>query len=89
MAFDLGHGLCLVGLGEVDLEIFALADMLDAIEAQGAEGALDGLALRVEHAFLERDLDLRLHAQSFFTSRGLERSGCSFSAMMPRRLATS
>ncbi len=38
-----------------------LADVLDAGEAETRERALDGLALRVEHAVLEGDLDAGFH----------------------------
>ena len=50
--------------GNVELDIFPLPHMLDFGKAQRVERAFDRLALRIEHAFLQRDLDLRLHQLS-------------------------
>jgi hypothetical protein len=36
-----------IGFGEINLDIFALADILDTIKAEGAECVLDGFALRI------------------------------------------
>src|SRR5262245_57968482 len=46
---------------ELDVEHLALAHAGDAADAERFQRALDGLALRVEDARLERDGDARLH----------------------------
>ena len=50
-----------VGLAQLDLDIFALADVADFGEAQAVEGMSDGLALRVEHAVLKGYVDSGFH----------------------------
>ena len=47
---------------ELELDIFALADIVDAAEAEPAQGMGDGAALGIEDAVLEGDVNLRLHA---------------------------
>src|SRR4051812_32779395 len=44
-----------VGLGQVDLDVLALPDVVHASEAEARQRVLDRLALRVENAGLERD----------------------------------
>ena len=61
MRLDLFAGAGLIHVGEFDFDQLALADLLDAVKAEGAERAFNGLALRIEHTLLQRDLDLRLH----------------------------
>src|SRR5690606_31329430 len=61
-----------LGLGPVrrrqlDVEDLALADRADALDAEGLQPPLDGLALRVEHASLEG------HGHAGFHGRGLRR----------------
>jgi len=55
--FDLGLGLVGIGFGQFQLDELALADVLDAVEAQGAKRVLHRLALRVENALFEGDVD--------------------------------
>ena len=55
---DLGFGLGGVGFGQLKLDELALADVGDAAEAERLKRVLDGLALRVEDALLEGDVDL-------------------------------
>ena len=47
--------------GEVELDGLADADVVDAAEAQAVQGAFDSLALDVEDAGLEEDLNLSFH----------------------------
>ena len=56
-----GTGRRFVGLAEIQLDVFALADLVDAAEAQSAESMLDGLALRVENAVFQRDVNACFH----------------------------
>ena len=44
-----------------DFENFALPHAVDPLDAERFEGALDGLALRIENAVLERDDNPRFH----------------------------
>ena len=64
---EAGAGGAFVGLGEVELDDLAHADALDAAEAEAAERVADGLALRVEDAALQGDVDARLHAGAFIS----------------------
>src|SRR5690348_6766929 len=50
-----------VGLGEIEIDDLALADLIDAAEAQGCQRAADRLALRVEDASLRHDVNACLH----------------------------
>src|SRR5579883_1833392 len=59
--FDRGLGAGLVGLCEVELDHLALAHVVDAREAQRSERVADRLALGIEHARFERDVDARFH----------------------------
>src|SRR5690606_23140446 len=58
-------GLCRVALREIELDILALPDVPDAGEAQHFQRMVDGLALRVENAVLQRDMYFRLHRFRF------------------------
>src|SRR5581483_4206942 len=51
----------LVTFGQVDLDVLALSDVVDADETQTRQGVLNSLALGIENAGLERDPDARLH----------------------------
>ena len=51
---DLLAGGRLAGLGQVDLDVLALPDVVDAGEAEARQSVLDGLALRVQDAVLSR-----------------------------------
>src|SRR5215470_14366151 len=82
---DAGAGLGLVGVAQVELDIFALAHIIDAGKTQRGEGVLDGATLRVEHARLQGDVDLCLHC----TVSGPCMSRRPASGRMPRRRATS
>jgi hypothetical protein len=58
--------LCLCGIGgerggESENEVFSLAYVGDAIEADTAQGAGDGLPLRVEYRTLQGDVNMRCH----------------------------
>ena len=48
-------------VGEVELDQFAGADIVDAGKAEPFERVVDGLALRVEDSVLEGDEDARFH----------------------------
>ena len=50
--FDVGLGLAGVAGRQLDLEIFALAHVLHAVEAQAAQRMGDGLALRIQNGWL-------------------------------------
>ena len=52
------------GVGGVDVHLDGLADphLAGAGEADGVQGALDGLALDVQYAGLEEDVDSGFHA---------------------------
>ena len=52
----------LARLAEHDLDVLALAHILDTGDAERRKGVLNGLALRVEDAVLERDADAGFHA---------------------------
>src|SRR6478736_3362664 len=58
---DAGLGLGPVGLLQLQLDIFALADIFDAAEAEPAQGMGDGTALGIQDPVLEGDMNLRLH----------------------------
>ena len=57
-----GAGALAIGLGEVEVDHFALAHRVDAVKAERAQRVRDRLALRIEHAVLEHDMDARLHS---------------------------
>ena len=48
--------------GEIDLDVLPLAHVRDTGEAEATERILDGLALGIEDAVLERDADAGFHA---------------------------
>src|SRR5262252_8233912 len=50
-----------IGFSQVDLNVFALPDVVHAGEAQAPQCVLNGLALWVEDTRLERDPNARLH----------------------------
>jgi hypothetical protein len=54
---EFGLGLGAVGGFKNHIEDLALSDGIDAGKTKAAERMLDGLALRVENAVLERDRD--------------------------------
>jgi hypothetical protein len=54
-------GADLVGLDEVERDHLTLAHVVDAREAQRGQRVADRLALRIEHARFERDVDARFH----------------------------
>src|SRR5262249_9439178 len=58
---DLGLGAFGIVLRHLDLDIFTLAHIANRAEAERVQRAGDGLALRIEHALLQRDGDSRLH----------------------------
>src|SRR6516165_11059348 len=58
---DAGLRLGAVRLGELQLDVFALPDILYPGEAESAKRMGDGAALGIENAVLEGDMDLRLH----------------------------
>ena len=75
-----------VAAGELELDHLADPHLADPVEAERAEGVAHRLALRVEHAGLQRDVDARLHQLTSFGPtwvRPLVRG------ITPRRLATS
>ena len=86
IALDLRPGGLGVGLGEVDLDHLADAHLADAGEAERAERVPHRLALRVEHAGLQRHMHPRLHQ---FTSFGPTWVRPLVRGMTPSRLATS
>src|SRR5205085_1447942 len=51
-------------LGEVELDELAGADVVDAREAEAFQRMVDRLALRVEDAVLQRDIDSGFHGCS-------------------------
>ena len=59
----------LVAAIELDVEHLALPDAGDALNPERAQRALDGLALRVEDAGLQRDGDAGFHGAAYGTSR--------------------
>ncbi len=44
-----------------EFEILALADVLQTLVAHFLESTLDGLALRIQNALLQRDVDVSFH----------------------------
>src|SRR5665213_3551756 len=80
-----GAGAGFVGLGEVEVDDFALAHLADAGKAQTRQRMRDRLALRVEHAGLGHDVDARLH----WMVCGPRMSPGPPSGRMPSRRATS
>jgi len=48
---------------QCDLEIFALAQFVNAAIAHFLQGAVNGFALWIEHTFLERDVDVGFHTK--------------------------
>ena len=50
-----------IGAFDFDVEDFALADAGDTADAERLQGALNGLALRIEDAGFQRDGDARFH----------------------------
>src|SRR5579859_2131880 len=79
----LGGGL--VGLRQLDLDELALADILDAAEAQAGQGVLHRLALGIEDAVLQGNMNSGFH----WTVSGPLKSRGPPSSRMPRRRATS
>src|SRR4029077_12216666 len=53
-----------IGVGKVELDQFALADLADIGEAEPFQRIADRLALRVEDPRLQADMDACLHAAS-------------------------
>jgi hypothetical protein len=63
-ALDFVLCLCRIGGergGEGEHEVFSLAHVGDAIKADTAQGAGDGLPLRVEYRTLQCDVNMRCH----------------------------
>ena len=61
---------CAASVGrQIELEVLALPDVLDAAVAERVQRVGDGLALRIEHRRLQRDEHARAHA---VTSRDCE-----------------
>src|SRR5512135_3076910 len=54
-----------VGTLDLDIEDLALAHAGNPVDAQRAQRAFDGLALRVENAGLQRDSDAGFHGHAF------------------------
>ena len=52
------------GFGQLDIEDLALADRRNTGEAEGSQGTLDGLTLRVEDAGFQGDRNACLHPLS-------------------------
>src|SRR5258705_1579580 len=92
---EIGLGLAAVGFLELDLDIFALADILDAGKAHDPQRMLDGASLRVENAGFEGDMDARLHGSpvpdvlGYCIVEGPLRSRGPPSGRIPNRRATS
>src|SRR5690606_7356202 len=61
-------------VGDVEFDQAPDADVGDAIEPQPFEGMVDRTALRIEHAWLEADMDADLHLRAFREGRRLARS---------------
>ena len=63
------HSCALVGIEaaviEVEVDHLALADIVDAVEAEAAKGVVDGLALGVEDAVFEGDVNASFHGGTF------------------------
>jgi hypothetical protein len=59
---DPGLGLVGIGVVEVELDVFALAHLVHAGEAERLQGPGDGLALGVQDAFLEGDVNACQHS---------------------------
>src|SRR3546814_1030510 len=51
-----------VRLVQANLDVFTLAHLVDALKAERFQGMADGLALRVENAVLQGDVDARLQS---------------------------
>src|SRR6185437_14469853 len=54
-------GLVGIAFFEIDLDVLALPNVADAGYSKALDGAFDGLALRIEHAVLEGNLDAGFH----------------------------
>src|SRR5262249_50861700 len=78
-----------VGLGKLELDVLALADVAHLGKAQAIEGVSDGLALGVEHPVLEGYVDSGFHFASYCNVVGPRTSPGPWSIRMPRRRATS
>src|SRR5699024_776479 len=76
---DAGAGNLRIGPGQVEVDDLALADPLDRAEAHGRERVPDRLALRVEDAGPQRDVNAGVHGCS----------GCCWCAADNRALASS
>ena len=55
--FDFDFGFFGIGFAQFQFDELALADVIDAVEAKRAKRVLYGLALRVENALFEGDVD--------------------------------
>src|SRR5258708_32729644 len=85
---DRRPGASLVGLCEFDLDVLALADVGDAAEAEIAQGMGDRLALWIEDAGLQGDMDTCRHLARYHyycTILGPLMSAGPPSGRMPRR----
>src|SRR5580658_2810310 len=58
---DSGAGARRVGLGKIEIDHFALAHLVYAGKAERCQGMPDRLALGIEHAVLQHDMDARFH----------------------------
>jgi len=74
-----------VGLGQVDFDELALAHLVDTGKPEPVERLGNGLALGVEDAILEGNVNASFHCINF----GPLRSRGPLSGRMPRRRATS
>lgn len=80
-----------VGLGELDLDELADADVVDVAQLEAAQRATDRVALGIEDLALERDVDVGLHDSTPWDARlrlarirftGSDRSGTKGTPLM-------
>jgi hypothetical protein len=60
--FDTGVGFGGLSFSEIKLDVFALADILNPVEAEGAESVLYGFALWIQDAVFQSNMDFGFHA---------------------------
>ena len=80
-AIDLRLGVFAADAGvERDLEVLALAQIVDTAKTHLLQGAVNGLALRIEDAFLQRNIDVGFHRKEHYSGDAVV-AGCPLSVV--------